>query len=315
MAGRDQIQSAGDNAYNYGYNPAYGGTPIVPDPNASAGASIGGGLANLGSLYGLTGGLDTAAGAGAISGLGQEIPGVSGLISGTTGNISDELAGKVPQDVINLLSQHSAEMGAGRGMGPMSPSTNAGYLRALGLTSLGQEQRGAADLNSLMGAVPRAPQFDPSKMIVSPQDQQMWDYLRATLAKSPNPTAAANANLGALGGGVATGAGYFGGGAGSPRGGPGAAGADPLGFSTGDLPGRGGSDIGGTISAGGTGVSDPTDAYANWMRQFGNTFTTPNDASRPEDISPEDWNAWLQSGAMQDESGGGYADDGNYYGD
>jgi hypothetical protein len=301
---RDLIQAAGDNAYNYGYSPAYGGTPIVPDPNASATASITGGLGNLGSLYGLTGGLDTAAGAGAISSLGQEIPGVSGLITGTTGNISNELAGKVPQDVIDLLSQHSAEIGAGRGMGPMAPSTNAAYLRALGLTSLGEKQRGAADLNSLMTAVPRAPQFDPSRMIVSPEEQQMWNYLRQTLAKSPNPAAAAAANVGALTSGLNTGAGAFPG-MPAPRGGT--PGADPLGFSTSELPGRGGSDNMGTVVAGGTGVTDPSDPYANWMRQFGSTFTTP-DNTPPAGVTQEEWDQWLQTGDMQ-----GDGADSNYY--
>lgn len=177
------------------YDPRYGGIPNVPNLAASASNAIGTNMANLSSLYGLTTGLDTAAGAGVIGALGQEIPGVQGLIGTQVGNIGELQSGQVPADVIAQLQQQAAEIGAGSGMGPMAPSTNAGYLRALGLTSLGMKEKGAQELNALMGSVPRANQFDPSSMLLTPGQEQEWQYLANELAAAPEPRAAREEEL------------------------------------------------------------------------------------------------------------------------
>lgn len=204
---RDAIQRASDYP---AYDPAYGGIPNYSLANPSATN-----LGNLGSLYGLTTGLDTATGAGAIAGLNQEIPGVSGSIGASRAGIDTLLSGQVPADVIQQLQQQAAEIGAGRGMGPMAPNTNAGYLKALGLTSLGMKQQGREGLNALMTSVPRAPQFDPTHQLVSPDLAQEVANLQAAMRVAPNPTAAARANVAALQSGLGIGgggSGYGGGG-------------------------------------------------------------------------------------------------------
>lgn len=180
------------------YDPRYGGVPGVPNPGATAGSAVMANLNNLPNIAALTTGLDTSSGAGVMAALEQEIPGIRPSIGAATSNINELLSGAVPQDVINQIAQGSAEIGAGQGMGPMSPFSNANYLRALGLTSLGMKEKGASELNALMGSVPRAPSFDPSTMTVTPRDQQEAEYMAQLLANAPVPAAAAKANEDAL---------------------------------------------------------------------------------------------------------------------
>ncbi len=227
------------------YEPAYGGIPGVPNPAASQSGAIMSNLSNLPGLYNLTTGLDTASGAGAIGALNQEIPGVSDSIGSAKSQLDTMISGKLPKDVIDQIAQQSAEIGAGRGMGPMAGATNASYLRALGLTSLGETQQGLQGLNSLMGAVPRAPMFDPASMTLRPEDMQQWNYLANVLRAAPEPGAAARQNLKSLQQG--TGVGGSGGGGGysfAPIGGPNP-GYDSLGFRNPDMGPSGG---GGFIS-------------------------------------------------------------------
>lgn len=95
------------------------------------------------------------------------IPNAPALESASSANIAAELAGQVPQDVVNLLAQKGAERGVGMGA-PGSPNSNAAYLQALGLTSLQQQQLGQQNLTSALGRNPVAPIFDPSKMLLTP---------------------------------------------------------------------------------------------------------------------------------------------------
>lgn len=82
--------------------------------------------------------------------------------------IGQELQGEVPQDVQNLLAQQAAERGVATGVGTDSPNANAAYLRALGLTSLGQIQEGQQNLTSAVGRNPVARTFDPSTQLLTP---------------------------------------------------------------------------------------------------------------------------------------------------
>jgi hypothetical protein len=246
-----------------GYNPAYGGIPNVPSPTGTASSTIGGNIGNLGGLYNLSTGTGTASGAGVIAGLNAEIPGVTGSIATARGGIDELLSGQVPQDVITQLQQQSAEIGAGRGQGPGAPSTNAQYLRSLGLTSLGMKAQGQQELDALMGSVPRAPAFDPSSMLVNPAEAQQWAYLSEVLKNAPNPTAAADANLAALRAGTGIGGEPSFGGFGSrqPIGGPAFSGPGLTAPSEGAFPVFGGTGDPGRYA-------DPTnptaDAYARW---------------------------------------------------
>lgn len=64
-------------------------------------------------------------------------------------NIASETAGQVPQDVISQLQQNGAESNTGTGA-----SSNAAYLRALGLTSLGLETQGQQNLEGIEPSIP-----------------------------------------------------------------------------------------------------------------------------------------------------------------
>lgn len=278
------------------YDPAYGGIPRVPNPTTTASTSIAGNLSNIYNLHNLATGAGGAAGAGVMAGLGAEIPGVSGSIGAATGNINELLSGQVPQDVITQLQQQAAEIGAGSGMGPMSPSTNAGYLKALGLTSLGMKQQGQTALDALMGSVPRAPAFDPSSMMVNPRDQQQAAEMAQVLGNAPVPAAAARANVNALQQGLGTGQGSPVGGFNVPvRGGP-AFGGSPM-LTPDNLGGNQ------TLYGGGGGGSAPaSDPYANWQR-LASTWGTGSGMSQ-EDI----YNLGLTPATEDPYGGDPYAD-------
>lgn len=91
------------------------------------------------------------------------LPGEAGLAGQTSNIIGQELQGDVPQDVMNLLEQQGAEGATTSGGNPQ-----AAYLRALGLTSLGQQQAGQANLSTALASSPIAPLFDPTTQLLGP---------------------------------------------------------------------------------------------------------------------------------------------------
>lgn len=93
----------------------------------------------------------------------SRIPGEAGLEAQSSDLIKQQLGGQVPADVINLLKQQGAEQNVGTGR-----DSNAAYLRALGLTSLGQEQAGQAGLTAATARNPLANLFDPSSQLLTP---------------------------------------------------------------------------------------------------------------------------------------------------
>ncbi len=284
----------------HNYNPAYGGIPGVPNPTSTASTAIGGNLGNLASLYSLATGTGGASGAGVINALGQEIPGVSGSIGKATGNINELLSGQVPEDVITQLQQQGAELGVGQGMGPMSPFSNASYLRSLGLTSLGMKEKGASELNALMGSVPRAPAFDPSSMLVNPQQEQEAAYLAQVLGNAPVPSEVAKANLQALHAGVGVGGSSPVGGFNLPvHGGP-AFNTPPI-----TSPEYGPAQVYGPSGGGATGPE--IDPYAQWRNTYMGAWSNPgaNDMQSPD--------ADYLASIYGDTSGGGLTEE-DYYG-
>lgn len=103
------------------------------------------------------------------SALNARIPGAAALETKSSANIGQELSGQVPSDVTALLQQQAAERGVATGVGPTSPNANAAYLRALGLTSLQQEQMGQQNLTAADARNPAAPIFDPTKLLMTPE--------------------------------------------------------------------------------------------------------------------------------------------------
>jgi hypothetical protein len=185
---------------------AYGTKPQVPLPPATAQEAITGNIGNLGSIYGLGAGLNQFQTAQAARQLQQNLPGYQGMITQSSGNIGQMLAGQVPSDVVTNLIQGAAERGIMTGS-PGSPNANSALLRALGLTSLGLQQTGEQELTQAIGRTPRPALFQPESMLVSPEQQQAAQYAQALYTAAPDPTAAAQASLATAGAGLRAGLG------------------------------------------------------------------------------------------------------------
>lgn len=95
------------------------------------------------------------------------IPNNPALEQASSGNIANLLAGQIPADVINNLAQTAAERGVAMGS-PGSDNSNAGLLRALGLTSLDLQQLGQQNLSAADARNPVAPIFNPGSMLLTP---------------------------------------------------------------------------------------------------------------------------------------------------
>jgi hypothetical protein len=165
----------------------YGSKYGIPNPTGTAGSAIAGNEANLSGIYGLAMGADAISAAGAQSQYTANLPNYSGMLTQATGNVGSELQGQVPQDVINLLQQQGAERGVATGQGAGGPNTNASYLQALGLTSLGLENQGMQGFNQLYQDTPTGAQFNPSSMFVTPEQEQAAQLAANQEAAAPDP--------------------------------------------------------------------------------------------------------------------------------
>ena len=87
------------------------------------------------------------------------LPNYANMVGSRTENITQQLKGQLPQDVINQIGQQAAERGVSSGS-PGSPNANSAYLRALGLNSLQMQQQGNQNLSGAIAdtPVPRAVQ-------------------------------------------------------------------------------------------------------------------------------------------------------------
>jgi hypothetical protein len=177
-------------------NDVFGEKYYVPNPGQTAGQAITGDLNNLSGIYGLSTGADTAAAAGAASQYQLNLPNYSGMLNSATTNAGQELQGQVPADVQRQLQTAAAERGVAGGGGANSPNTNAAYLQALGLTSLDMNNRGMSDFNTLYRDTPTGPQFDPSSMFVTPEQQQAAQLAANKEAAAPDPAMAGIFNTG-----------------------------------------------------------------------------------------------------------------------
>jgi hypothetical protein len=167
----------------------YGQVPGVANPISSAAQSVSGNRQNLGNIANLTMGADSISASGAALPFDMNLPDYQGMLQTATGNTQQELSGQVPQDVQNLLAQQSAERGVATGEAPGSPNTNAAYLQALGLTSLGQQQTGMSNFDTLFGMTPTGAAYNPAASFVTPAQQQDAAQAAQTAQAAPNPTA------------------------------------------------------------------------------------------------------------------------------
>jgi len=165
----------------------YGQIPGVANPISSAATATTGNRQNLTNIDNLTQGADTISATGAALPFEINLPGYEGMLQTATGNTGQELQGQVPQDVQNLLAEQSAERGVSTGEAPGSPNTNAAYLQALGLTSLGQEQQGQTNLSQLIGETPTGASYNPASSFVTPAQQQDAAQAVQTAQAAPDP--------------------------------------------------------------------------------------------------------------------------------
>ncbi len=175
-------------APSFGYSGAYGGVPQVPDPTQTAAAAAAGGQANLPALSGLSGGVNQFNTNQQLQQLQAMIPGYTDASAKSSQNILAELSGQVPSDVINQIIQSSAERGVLTGGGP---NANAAYLRALGLTSIGQQNAGEQHLAGAIARTPRPQLFRPDQYFTTPQQQQEAQLYANIYGSAPNPQQAA----------------------------------------------------------------------------------------------------------------------------
>jgi hypothetical protein len=91
----------------------------------------------------------SAAASAGTTALNDALPGYMTSMNNIGTNIASETAGQVPQDVIAELQQQGAE-----GNTTTGAASNAAYLKALGLTSLGLEQTGQQNLEGIEPSIP-----------------------------------------------------------------------------------------------------------------------------------------------------------------
>lgn len=172
------------------YSPIYGGKPTVPNPSASAGSAIGGNIGNLGSLYQLGSGVNPFMQSQLQANYNAAIPNYSGLAAQSSANIGSELAGELPQGVLDEILQSSAERGILTGT-PGSANVNAAMVKQLLGSSLDLTKLGESELTGAVGRSPITQPFDISKMFVSPEMQQEAGMAASLYASAPDPAAAA----------------------------------------------------------------------------------------------------------------------------
>lgn len=95
----------------------------------------------------------------------SNLPGYTGMREQQSKNILSQLQGDVPQDVITQILQQAAERGIMTGA-PGGPNANSAYLRALGLTSIGQQQLGQQGLNQAIEQTPVPEIWNPMSLYV-----------------------------------------------------------------------------------------------------------------------------------------------------
>lgn len=287
------------------WDPAFGGHPATPSPTTTAAEAVSGNIGNLAGLYGLAGSVNAFNQAQAALGLERNLPGYGGMVAQSSRNIGAELAGQVEPDVLNELITTGAERGILTGGGP---NANAAWLRALGLTSQGQQQRGEANLTGAIARTPQAPLFNPATFFVTPEQQQAAAMHAATVAATPVPAQAAAAQEAAANRGLARG---FGSVPQAPRVTPPASWEGAFGGG-GYLPPTTatGSIIGGVQYPAGY---SPETAVANWNQWYSQTFpqlqpgatataTTP--AGAGDQFGPSSPWDWTEADIFGDTAGG-----------
>lgn len=180
---------------------AYGAVPQVPSPQASQAAAMQGNISNLANIQQLMAALDQQQAKNVLAPFQQGIPNWGPAMGQAMANVTQGLGGVVNSDVWTNLQRAAAERGIGIGS-PLSPNAQTNLLQMLGLTSYGVQQDALKNLLNVMGSIPKISPFNPAQMLVSPTDQQEWQYMANLMRAAPNPELARQAELASLMGGI-----------------------------------------------------------------------------------------------------------------
>lgn len=93
------------------------------------------------------------------------LPDYANLVAQRSANTGSMLRGEVPEDVRRQIINAGAERGIATGS-PGSPNANAAWLQALGLTSIGLQQQGSANLSQSIQDTPVPQLFNPASLFV-----------------------------------------------------------------------------------------------------------------------------------------------------
>ncbi len=177
--------------FNSGYGSTPGGAPRT-NPNTGLGGAGGvtstnptGAVANtnygnVAQITQLINEINQAAQQKANAG---RIPGETGLETQSSANIGNALAGQVDPSTINLLGQQAAERGISTG-NPMGPSSNAAYLKALGLTSMDRMNTGQQWLSQATARNPAAPVYGAQDRFLTAEQEQQAQLAREQMANN-----------------------------------------------------------------------------------------------------------------------------------
>lgn len=105
------------------------------------------------------------------------IPGAAGMEEQSSSMIADQLMGKIPEDVLAMLGQGAGQRAVSSGM-IGAPASEAAYRRALGLTSIGQQEAGQKNLSAAYARNPAAPLYNAGELVITPYQQAQLDLTR-----------------------------------------------------------------------------------------------------------------------------------------
>lgn len=124
-----------------------------------------------------------------------------GQLEKVQGITASQLSGEVPLDVQQQLQRKAVSGSYGRGYGPSSGLASNDFLRNFGITSMGIQQQGIQNFQTLSNMGPKAPLFDVSSMFFSPQQRLAFAFqerqaqfnvnlMKAQIAAAPDPAMA-----------------------------------------------------------------------------------------------------------------------------
>ena len=188
-----------------GKKPKVPAAPMV-SPQEAQKKAVSGNLAALPSIEKLASEADAFSSAELLKNLERVSPGITGALSKIPGILSDQLEGKVPEDVARQIKQQVGAQAFASGLSPQQRASLS--AEAIGSTSYQIQQQGVTSAERWMSQVTGSmPTFNFASMFITPTQQiasDMWnetmrfntEWLRNRISAMPSPLE--NAEMGAL---------------------------------------------------------------------------------------------------------------------